>query len=64
MHHDTLKKIELLSSSFGLEVMSILYGSLLGDVHGERRVRQDGEEGNTRFTFKQGSPNVQYLLNN
>lgn len=47
--------------------LSIIFGGLLGDVHAERRsfITKHGLKlGNTRFTFKQGSPNVQYLLHN
>ncbi len=50
-----------------LQILSIIFGSLLGDAHGERRfynTKNGVQLGNTRFTFKQGSPNVQYLLHN
>lgn len=48
-----------------VKVISIVMGSLLGDAYGERRCYQikDGLIlGNTRFTFKQGGRNVQYIL--
>jgi len=50
-----------------LIILSIIYGSLLGDAHAERRLYKNNNElvlGNTRISFKQGSPNVQYLLHN
>lgn len=50
-----------------LDILSIIYGGLLGDVYSERRsfTTLNGVKiGNTRFCFKQGSPNVQYLLHN
>lgn len=40
------------------KILSIIYGSILGDAHVEKRA------GNCRVSFKQGSPNVQYLLHN
>ena len=48
-------------------IISIIFGSLLGDCHAERRtykVKNVLVKGNTRFSFKQGLPNVQYLLHN
>ena len=39
-------------------IISIIYGSILGDAHVEKRA------GGCRVSFKQGSPNIQYLLHN
>ncbi len=39
-----------------LDVVCLLYGSLLGDAHGERRCNS------TRFSIKQSSKNVEYLM--
>ena len=50
-----------------LTILSIIYGGLLGDSHAEKRsfkVINGVRLGNTRVCFKQGSPNVQYLLHN
>lgn len=50
-----------------LNILSIIYGSLLGDAYAERRsfLTKNGIKiGNTRICFKQRSPNVQYLLHN
>lgn len=41
-----------------LEVLSIFYGSLLGDSHAERRKNGNG----TRLSFSQESKNEEYLL--
>jgi hypothetical protein len=41
-----------------IEVLSIFYGSLLGDSHAERRVKGNG----TRLSFSQESKNEEYLL--
>jgi ubiquinol-cytochrome c reductase cytochrome b subunit len=41
-----------------IEILSIFYGSLLGDSHAERRVNGNG----TRFSFSQESKNEEYLL--
>lgn len=57
-------KVDSLKKTYTPQIMSILYGSLLGDLHAERRINAAGLPGNTRFTFKQGSPNIQYLLHN
>lgn len=57
----------IIPSPHSLSILSILFGGLLGDVHAERRsffTKHGLKLGNTRFTFKQGSPNVQYLLHN
>ncbi len=40
------------------QILSTIYGSILGDAHVEKRSH------NCRIVFKQGSPNVQYLLHN
>jgi hypothetical protein len=47
-----------------IDIQSIIVGSLLGDAYGERRsymTKLGLKLGNTRFIFKQGSPNVEYL---
>jgi ubiquinol-cytochrome c reductase cytochrome b subunit len=41
-----------------LEVLSIIYGSLLGDAHAEKRVSGLG----TRITFYQESTHIKYIL--
>jgi len=41
-----------------IEILSIIFGSLLGDAHGERRKSGAG----TRFSFQQESSHVSYLL--
>jgi hypothetical protein len=56
-----------LELEFSPEIMSIIYGSILGDAHVERRsynTKNGPKLGNTRITFKQGSRNVQYLIHN
>jgi len=55
------------SSPHSLFILSIICGNLLGGAHAERRSFQTKNGlkfGNTRFSFKQGSSNVQYLLHN
>jgi len=48
------------------EILSIIIGSLLGDAHAERRsylsISKLDKKGNTRISFHQGSPNVEYLM--
>jgi ubiquinol-cytochrome c reductase cytochrome b subunit len=41
-----------------LEILSIIYGTLLGDSHAERRVNGNG----TRFSFYQEANHAEYLL--
>jgi len=38
------------------QILSIFYGTLLGDSHIEKR------SGNIRFTFQQENKNVEYLM--
>ena len=40
------------------DVLSVIFGSLLGDAHGEKRVKGKG----TRFTFNQESSHVEYIF--
>jgi LAGLIDADG DNA endonuclease family protein len=40
------------------DVLSIIFGSLLGDSHGEKRLKGLG----TRFSFSQEDSHVEYLL--
>jgi ubiquinol-cytochrome c reductase cytochrome b subunit len=39
------------------DILSILFGSLLGDAHGEKRLKGLG----TRFTFYQEASHVEYI---
>jgi ubiquinol-cytochrome c reductase cytochrome b subunit len=41
-----------------IDVISIIFGSLLGDAHGEKRLKGLG----TRFSFYQEDSHVEYLL--
>jgi hypothetical protein len=41
-----------------IDILSILFGSLLGDGHAERRIKGNG----TRITFYQEASHVSYLL--
>jgi hypothetical protein len=41
-----------------IEILSIIFGSMLGDCYGERRKGGAG----TRFCFQQESKHVSYLL--
>lgn len=43
------------------QFLSIIWGSLLGDCHASRRIRVNGELGNTRVQFLQGGKNIPYL---
>jgi ubiquinol-cytochrome c reductase cytochrome b subunit len=43
-----------------MDILSIIFGSLLGDAHGEKRVR--GPLGGTRITFYQEGSHQSYLL--
>ena len=40
------------------DILSIIFGSMLGDAHGERRIQGNG----TRFTFQQEHSHVSYGL--
>ena len=42
-----------------IDSLSILFGSLLGDTHGQLRKIQENES--VRFLFEQSSKNVEYL---
>jgi hypothetical protein len=41
-----------------LDILSIIFGSLLGDGHAEKRIQGNG----TRITFYQEASHVSYLL--
>ena len=51
---NAIKRLEV----HNYEILSILYGGLLGDVHGERRNNGVG----TRFSFQQESSHLTYLM--
>jgi hypothetical protein len=44
-----------------IDVLSILFGGLLGDVHGEKRKTKQNQD-NARFIFKQSNIHVEYLM--
>ena len=48
-----------LTSPHNLDVLSLLFGSLLGDTHGQVR---SSSTNSVRFTFRQSNRNVEYLM--